>query len=105
MESKLVYPAYYRIVRREGNTWTFSKNVPFYVPAHKQSANFDDIEEAYGTTRGKVAINLFRINGGKPGYYLANLRDKQYYYCGSAEQDIRTKLQELGIGRPDPLEG
>jgi hypothetical protein len=58
----------------------------------------------YGTTKKKVVIELFRINGGKPGYYLADLRNKQYYYCGTEPEDITAQLQSLGIGRPDPME-
>lgn len=37
------------------------------------------------------------------GYYLANLKDKQYYYCGEKEADVRIKLQSLGISTHDPL--
>jgi len=40
----------------------------------------------------------------KSGYYLANLRERKYYYCGLNWEDIRTTLQSLGIGRADPLE-
>lgn len=49
-------------------------------------------------------IELFRINCGRDGYYLANLRDKKYYYCGLEFEDINTKLKELGIGRDDPVD-
>lgn len=51
----------------------------------------------------KVAIELFRINGGKQGYYIANILDKKYYYCGTEWQDVKNKLLELGIGRHDPI--
>jgi hypothetical protein len=52
----------------------------------------------------KVAIELFGINGGLQGYYIANILDKKYYYCGTEWSDVKAKLQELGIGRPDPME-
>ncbi|BAZ12075.1 hypothetical protein NIES4071_39030 [Calothrix sp. NIES-4071] len=29
---------------------------------------------AFGTSTKKVAIELFRINGGKQGYYIANIQ-------------------------------
>lgn len=58
---------------------------------------------AYGISPQQVAIALFRINGGKAGYYLANLRDRHYYYCGSSLEDVKVKLQELGIGVADRL--
>ncbi|MDB9442061.1 hypothetical protein PN497_11915 [Sphaerospermopsis kisseleviana CS-549] len=47
-------------------------------------------------------IELFRVNGGKNGYYIANIRDKQHYYCGSDWADVKVKLRQLGIGRNDP---
>ncbi len=51
----------------------------------------------------KVAIALFGVNGGKQGYYIANILDKKYYYCGTQWEDVKTKLKELGIGRDDPI--
>ena len=44
---------------------------------------------------------LFKINGGQEGYYLANILDKQYYYCGKNPYDVKAKLNELGIIRPE----
>ncbi|TBR56670.1 hypothetical protein B4U84_28835 [Westiellopsis prolifica IICB1] len=49
-------------------------------------------------------FELFRINGGKQGYYIADIQDKKYYYCGTEWEDVKLKLGELGIGRPDPME-
>ena len=104
MEDRLVYPIYYRIVRREGDSWYSTRGSIFYAPSHKRSQDWSNPEKVYGTTLGKIAINLFRINGGREGYYLANIRDRLYYYCGQNKQDVQAKLHELGIGRPDPLE-
>lgn len=56
----------------------------------------------FGTTKNKVVIELFRINGGKIGYYLVNLREKKYYYCGQDWASVKAKLRELGIGRDEP---
>lgn len=64
----------------------------------------EHVERQYGLTEEQVIIELLGINGGKPGYYLANLRDKKYYYCGLLWSDVKTTLQELGIGRTDLLE-
>lgn len=50
----------------------------------------------------KVAARLLQINDGKPGYYLADIVDKKYYYCGENLEDIRAKLRELGIGKLEP---
>lgn len=102
-QTPLVYPSHYRIVQREGNTWHFTIGSVFYSPRNTPT-NLRAQEERYGLTKGKVAIELFRINGGRAGWYLANLRDKKYYYCGESKEDVRTQLQALGIGRPDPPE-
>ncbi|MBN3993818.1 MAG: hypothetical protein HWQ36_25885 [Nostoc sp. NMS2] len=57
----------------------------------------------YGITRQQIAIELFRINGGKAGYYLANLRRKKFYYCGTEPAGVKGKILDLGIGREDPI--
>jgi hypothetical protein len=58
--------------------------------------------QRFELTPEKIMIEMFRINGGKAGYYLANLRKKTYYYCGLEWEDVKTKLQELGFGRNEP---
>lgn len=90
-------PVYYRIIERRGNGWAFINlfNAPLLTD--------DDLFAAFDTSMKKVAIELFRINGGKQGYYIANILDKKYYYCGTEWQDVKTKLLELGIGRHDPI--
>jgi len=52
----------------------------------------------------KVAIALFRINGGRAGFYLVNLKARKYYYCGVCLSDVKLTLQSLGIGKPDLVE-
>lgn len=111
-ETKLVYPACYRIVRREirdkRGCWCFSKSKIFYNPLNLPIEGGDfsqvDVEVLFGTTKAKVVTELFRINGGKLGYYLVDLAKKQYYYCGATSEDVRHTLQNLGIGKPDPME-
>lgn len=39
----------------------------------------------------------------KNAWYLADILDKKYYYCGTEWLDVKVKLRELGIGKPDPL--
>ncbi|MDX2231319.1 MAG: hypothetical protein NW220_16905 [Leptolyngbyaceae cyanobacterium bins.349] len=104
--TSIVHPSYYLIVRREGNTWFFKAGGKvFYNPLNiPVSLDLTNRLERYGVTAAKVAIALFRLQLGKPSYYLVNLRDKYYYFCGQEWSDVRSTLQELGIGRPDPLE-
>ncbi|MHC5860321.1 hypothetical protein [Nostoc sp.] len=49
-------------------------------------------------------VELFRVNGGKSGFYLANIQGKKYFYCGQKWEDVKAKLRSLGIGRDDPME-
>ena len=101
----IIRPAYYRVIQRIENIWRFREGQPFYNP-NKILSDYhsSDIYKSYGTTMKKVAIELFRINGGKAGFYLVNLRDQEYYYCGMSLSDVKLTLQNLGIGRPDPIE-
>lgn len=64
--------------------------------------NIVNTEQQFGLTPEQVFIELFRINGGRSGFYLANLRDRQYYYCGLSWEGLKTTLQGLGIGRAEP---
>ncbi|MBO3458353.1 hypothetical protein G7B40_004610 [Aetokthonos hydrillicola Thurmond2011] len=101
---KIIYPSHYRIIWREVNPesryWEFLKPRVFFNPLNLPIEG--DIERAFGTTKKKIVVELFRINMGKPGYYLADLLERKYYYCGSEWEDVRTTLLSLGIGRVDP---
>lgn len=102
----VVHPIRYRIIERkitsEKSYWCFIKGKSFYNPLNLPSEG--DIEFMFGTTKTHVVLELFRINGGKPGYYLADLGNKEYYYCGTDPGDITMQLRSLGIGRSDPME-
>lgn len=106
MSDSIVHPRHYLTVRREGTTWYFSPGDSiFYNPRNVPvSLSLEDRLHRFGLTMSKIAIELFRVGGGKSGHYLVDMRRKQYYYCGKQFEDIRTKLQSLGIGRPDPME-
>ncbi|WP_193199391.1 hypothetical protein [Nostoc sp. MG11] len=100
MDITIIYPSYFRIFECRSGRW-FIKNLETFVAT--STINHEDINTLYGVTEGQVVIELFRINGGKSGYYLANIRDKKYYYCVD-HGGVKKKLLELGIGRVDPLE-
>ena len=100
--STIVYPFHYQVYWREGASW-FAKNPrSVFYNGTNETMQLDKIPQQFGLTEKKVIIELFRINGGKPGYYLANLRDRKYYYCGLDWENIKTTLLNLGIGRVDP---
>ena len=48
-------------------------------------------------------MELFRLNGGRDGFYLANLHDREYHYCGLEAEDVPPKLIELGLLAVDSL--
>lgn len=102
--TKIVHPFHYRVYRREGADWFVKDNQRIFHNATNEPIDLNHVEQQFGLTQEQVIIELFRINGGKPGYYLANLRDRKYYYCGLRWEDIKTTLQNLGVGRADPLE-
>lgn len=104
--SKFIYPAYFQIVRHEATTWYFVLDDKVFYNPRSVSISLEPEEKLkrHGLAVQTVIVELFRINGGRAGYYLVNLRDKKYYYCGFDWADIKTKLLEIGIGRPDPME-
>ncbi|WP_234017259.1 hypothetical protein [Nostoc sp. 'Lobaria pulmonaria (5183) cyanobiont'] len=78
MDTNVYHPDYYRVIERVVGGWHFKKGKLFYkhLPI---SINFDDFELLYGITKQQVAIELFRLESVKAGYYLADLRHKQFY--------------------------
>lgn len=103
--TRIIYPMRFMIIEREARQWSFYVSKVFYNPrAIEVPLEPDEVLIKFGLSMSKVVIELFRINGGKLGYYLANLRDKKYYYCGEGEDSVKDKLLELGIGRVDPME-
>ncbi len=81
------------------------KPCQFFYRHTSSKTDDNDLKSLYDISLQQIAIELFRINGGRCGYYLADLRIlKKYYYCGNEPEDVKLKLLELGIGRIDPLE-
>lgn len=102
MDTNVYHPDYYRLIERVPEGWLFKQGKLFYTKL-PFTVDFNDFKLLYGITKQQVAIELSRINGGKAGYYLANLRSKKYYYCGTEPEGVKCKLRELGIGRDDPM--
>ncbi|MGF1674925.1 MAG: hypothetical protein HC836_50745 [Richelia sp. RM2_1_2] len=95
-------PVYYQIIQRRGNGWAFKHGEPFINLFNAPNLSPEEEFIAFGTSMKQVAIKLFRINGGKQGYYIANILDNKYYYCGTEWKDVKTKFKELGIGMKNP---
>ncbi len=99
--SKIYCPIYYQVYYREGTKWYFQSGKTFYNP-NAIATDLESVLARHDLTRAKIQIEFFRLNGGKSGYYVLNLRDKKYYYCGTDWEDVKTTMLGLGIGQKDP---
>lgn len=99
--ASLIHPLHYLIVKREGTTWYFKPGSSvFYNPRNVPvSLTLEERLHRFELNPSKLMIELFRVKVGKSGYYLVNLRDKQYYYCGLTWEVIKITLKSLGIGK------
>ncbi|MGI2907353.1 hypothetical protein [Tolypothrix sp. VBCCA 56010] len=89
-DTSIIHPDHIRIIEKKPQGWLFKALKPFVT--YRQVDDINDIEKLYGITKQQVTVELFRINGGKLGFYIADLRHKQYYYCGTEAEMIRPKL-------------
>ncbi|MEH1829953.1 MAG: hypothetical protein V7L22_32220 [Nostoc sp.] len=96
-------PIHLQIYEREGTRWFFHGGNIFYNPRGVPT-DLNLILQRNGLTRIKVVVELFRVNGGKPGFYLADIQEKKYFYCGQKWEDVKAKLRSLRIGRDNPME-
>ncbi|BDA75786.1 hypothetical protein RIVM261_082930 [Rivularia sp. IAM M-261] len=46
----------------------------------------------YGISEKQLISELFHVANGEAGYYLADLRHKQYYYCGTEPKSVKAKI-------------
>ena len=99
----LFYPAHIQIVEKKIDGWFYSPGQLITNP-QRENINLLNIEERHGLSKRQVIIELFRRYSGKLGFYLVNLANREYHYCGETKNDVREKLWSLGIGRPDPTE-
>jgi hypothetical protein len=96
--NSVICPWNFQIYRRSSDGWTGLKTKRVIYNNSNQSMQLDRVAEQFGLTDRKVVIELFRQYLGKEGYYLVNLRDRQYYYCGLSIDDVKNQLSDLGIG-------
>ena len=99
---RIIYPDYICIVEKTPDEWRIKQPQKLFwrspnstVPVYREKR-----EEAYGLTTKDLILPLFKRYLGKLGFYIVNMRDHEYYYCGLTWQDIREKLWEIGITKP-----
>jgi hypothetical protein len=103
----IIYPDYICIVEKTGSDWRIKQ--PQKVFWRAEDSNIpkkrENREETYGLNYKEMLLSLFRQYLGKIGFYIVNMRDREYYYCGLTQQNIQEKLFDLGITKRDPMEG
>lgn len=97
----IIYPDHICIVEKTAEDWriknpqkVFWRSPDCQIPLERKSR-----AQTYGLTSKKIVIELFRKDLGKLGFYLVNMRDREYYYCGLTWSDVQEKLWEIGITR------
>lgn len=101
-DTTIFCPDYFQIVRYDGEAWYFKHSQRFYNPQRIKIPSFINLSQidklaAFGTTTSKLIKEFCLINGGQIGYYLADLNDQKYYYCGLNWKDIKHTLRSLRL--------
>lgn len=99
---KPIIPYYYKVYERDGTRWFARDADEVFYNTTNVPLDIINTEQQFDLTVEQVTIELFRITGGRSGFYLANLSDRQYYYCDLSWEGLKTNLQGLGIGRAEP---
>ncbi len=97
----IIRPVYYQIIERRNKIWAFREGKPFVNLFNAPDLDIEDLFSLFDTSMEKIAAELRYLYNGKQGYYIANILNKEYYYCGTEWEDVKNKLKELGIGRND----
>jgi hypothetical protein len=97
----ILHPIYYRVLQKQGSQWLLHGSK--LTSANNTSIGIQDLDQ-YNLSLERLINDLFRVNAGRDGFYIANLKDKQYYYCGLTADSVKTQFLSLGIGRVDPNE-
>ncbi len=107
VDTSIVCPIQFQIARYDGEAWYFKQLGTIYnplgilLPGLKDLAKLDKIAY-FGMSRSKLKLEFRLLNGGAIGYYLADLQNRNYYYCGLEWADVKTTFQKLGIGGKEP---
>jgi hypothetical protein len=106
--SVIFTPGYIQVIERTETGWfqskpksvfNFSDRETSLLGYPKGNLLFDSLnkEKYYGLTKTQILTELFKRYHGKLGYYLVDLSEREFYYCGLTVQDLQAKLFELGI--------
>lgn len=103
-----VCPLTHWMIRRGEGGWYFQRGEVFWraESGPMATANADERERVFGLTKRDVVYGCFRINGGRHGWYIADLKRQKYYYCGETQEDaiaLLSDLTQIGIAHPQGL--
>ena len=90
------YPSYIRIYEKYQGNWFVHIGKKFYSESNI-SLEKGKLERRYGLTLGRVISRLSLLFEGQPGYYVVDLKNKQYHYCGTQEEGVRDTLVQMGF--------
>jgi hypothetical protein len=93
---KIFYPQYIYIVQKTAGEWRFREPSKIIYRGTSE-IDLSHRETHYRLTLKQIIIELFKINGGKLGFYLADMKHEKYYYCGTQLDDVREKLISIGV--------
>ncbi|MDR9896660.1 hypothetical protein G7B40_019125 [Aetokthonos hydrillicola Thurmond2011] len=94
-------PMHIRTYWRKDNDFFVEKIILTVGKALKESeiedakSRHNNIEEYFGLTQKELFSVLIELYGGQQGYYVVDLKNRQYFHCKNYE-DMEVKLEELG---------
>ena len=95
------FPSYFRIYEKNSDRWYVLPGQKFFSQSNL-SLEQGKLEARYGMTISEIVQQFFALARGRSGFYLADLKHRQFYFCGQSADDVRHTLWQLGITRPDP---
>ncbi len=99
---EIVFPEYYAILEKTKDGWGFCPSTKFYPYLETAPPNpLQKFQMKCLERQLNWKAVLAEIKGrycGKLGFYLVNLRDREYHYCGTELRDVKTFVQENKIG-------
>lgn len=91
-------PAYIELIRKTDDRWSKPKTTQIFNASGKPY-NPCERYSKHGLTQMDILKELYLRYQGLDGWYLVNMAEKEYYYCGATSEDVNRKLVELGIKR------
>lgn len=95
--SKVYTPSHFVFLRKEQNDWFVIKSKTLMNASDLPVLPVADRVKQYGYTLYQLTIECFRHFLGRDGYYIVDLKQKKYYYCGQEGDSIKQTVKSLGI--------